>query len=83
MQLDEWLKTQSMSQEAFGQLLEPPAPQASVSHWVVGRHLPQMAYIPQISRVTGGAVNIDDFLAAQNAFKNKAAAKPTTEQEAA
>ncbi|MGR6078514.1 helix-turn-helix domain-containing protein [Achromobacter sp. CSND-B12] len=60
MRLDQYLRAAKMTQSAFGEKLDPPVTQGTVSHWCQGRTRVSLAYSIQIERLTQGKVSPSD-----------------------
>lgn len=62
MDLRDWMKQNSVTQEDFGQRLNPPISQAKVSHWLQGTRRVSLAEALQVAEITGGAVTGEDLV---------------------
>lgn len=59
MRLGEWLKSNDLTQEAFG--CRVGASKQAVARWVAGENMPRREHIAAITRETSGAVTANDF----------------------
>lgn len=72
MQLRDYLTKHSLTQHAFGLLMNPPVSQGKVNHWLQGTRRVSLSEALQIQQVTGGEVTVEEL--AQNGAKGRRAA---------
>lgn len=63
MHLAEFLKTEGLTQAAFGRMFDPPVSQGLVSQWLLGRVRMTLEQALRTKQVSGGHVTPEDCAA--------------------